>query len=53
MYLVVLVIMVLKIFDEVGFPIEGNNIEACHLIRKNNENDNSEIFSPKALPKCT
>ena len=24
----------LKIFEKVGYPIEGNNIEACHRISK-------------------
>ena len=28
---------VLKIFEKVGCPIEGNNIEACHQISKKNE----------------
>ena len=28
---------VLKIFEKVGCPIEGNNIEACHWISKKNE----------------
>ena len=28
---------VLKIFEKVGCPIEGNNIEACHRISKKNE----------------
>ena len=27
---------VLKIFEKVGCPIEGNNIEACHRISKKN-----------------
>ena len=28
---------VLKIFEKVGCPVEGNNIEACHRISKKNE----------------
>ena len=28
---------VLKIFEKVGCPIEGNNIEACHRISKKKE----------------
>ena len=28
---------VLKIFEKDGCPVEGNNIEACHRISKNNE----------------
>ena len=28
---------VLKIFEKVGCPLEGNNIEACHRIIKTNE----------------
>ena len=43
---------VLKIFEKVGCPIEGNNIEACHRMSKKTK-DNSEILLPKRLPKCT
>ena len=48
---------VLKIFEKVGCPIEGNNIEACHRLsekkKKKKRKHNSEIFLPKGLPKCT
>ena len=41
---------VLKIFEKVGCPIMGNNIEACHWISKKMKGG---IFSLKGLPKCT
>ena len=28
---------VLRVFEKVGCPVEGNNIEACHQISKKNE----------------
>ena len=42
---------VLKIFEKVGCPIEGN-IEGYHRISKKKK-DNSEIFSTQGLPKST
>ena len=39
-----------KIFQKVGCPIEGNNIEAFHRTNKKKWKDNSEILE---LPKCT
>ena len=36
---------VLKIFEKVGCPLEGNNIEACHRISKTNER--MMKFSPR------
>ena len=41
---------VLKIFEKVGCPIMGNNIEACYRISKKMK---GEVFSLKGLPKCT
>ena len=43
---------VLKIFEKVGCPIEGNIIEGYHRISKKKK-DNSEIFSTQGLPKST
>ena len=36
---------VLKIFEKVGYPLEGNNIEACHGMSKKNER--MMKFSPR------
>ena len=40
---------VLKIFEKIAFPIEGNNIEVCYCITKkiNKWKDNSQLSTPK------